>query len=50
MPIVRLTEIAALDSIAVSETSVVILPVAATEAHGPHLPPTTDCDIAEGHL
>lgn len=27
-----------------------ILPVAATEAHGPHLPVSTDCDIAEGHL
>src|SRR5690606_14241216 len=33
-----------------TDRAVVILPVGATEAHGPHLPLTTDCDIAEGHL
>jgi creatinine amidohydrolase len=29
---------------------VVILPLAATEQHGPHLPPSTDLDIGEGLL
>ena len=29
---------------------VVILPLAATEQHGPHLPPSTDCDIGAGLL
>ena len=28
--------------------TVAVLPLAATEQHGPHLPATTDCDIAEG--
>jgi creatinine amidohydrolase len=39
-----------LDRLALTDGSVVILPVGATEAHGPHLPVSTDCDIAEGHL
>ncbi|AEQ52730.1 creatininase family protein [Pelagibacterium halotolerans] len=34
----------------VSAETIAILPVGATEAHGPHLPVSTDCDIAEGHL
>jgi creatinine amidohydrolase len=29
---------------------VVILPLAATEQHGPHLPPSTDLDIGMGLL
>jgi len=32
------------------ETTIAILPVAATEQHGPHLPVTTDTAIAEGML
>ncbi|MEX0627879.1 MAG: creatininase family protein [Cucumibacter sp.] len=34
----------------VGARTVGVLPVAATEPHGPHLPTTTDCDIARGHL
>ena len=33
-----------------SSATVGILPVAAIEPHGPHLPLSTDCDIARGHL
>lgn len=33
-----------------ASSAIGILPVAATEPHGPHLPLSTDCDIAEGHL
>jgi creatinine amidohydrolase len=34
----------------VDAETVAILPVAAIEPHGPHLPLSTDCDIARGHL
>lgn len=50
MPLVRLNSIEALATLDLGANAVAILPVAATEAHGPHLPVTTDCDIAEGHL
>ncbi|WP_127143151.1 creatininase family protein [Pelagibacterium montanilacus] len=39
-----------LDAFRPTAETVAILPVAATEAHGPHLPASTDCDIAEGHI
>ena len=34
----------------VGAATIAILPVAAIEPHGPHLPLSTDCDIARGHL
>ena len=34
----------------VSARTVGVLPVGAIEPHGPHLPLSTDCDIARGHL
>lgn len=34
----------------VSADTIGILPLAAIEPHGPHLPLSTDCDIAQGHL
>ncbi len=50
MPIVFAAETDTLDSKVCADPAIAILPVAATEAHGPHLPNSTDCDIAEGHL
>lgn len=50
MPLTFLKDIDALARAEVDEDTIAILPVAATEAHGPHLPISTDCDIAEGHL
>lgn len=50
MPLATVTKIAALSEHDFTPASITILPVAATEAHGPHLPVATDCDIAEGHL
>jgi creatinine amidohydrolase len=44
------TSIEALSGLGLTQSTIAVLPVAATEAHGPHLPVTTDCDIAEGHL
>jgi creatinine amidohydrolase len=34
----------------ITAQTVGVLPVAAIEPHGPHLPLSTDCDIARGHL
>jgi len=34
----------------VNTRTVGVLPLAAIEPHGPHLPLSTDCDIARGHL
>ncbi|RDE08403.1 creatininase family protein [Pelagibacterium lacus] len=50
LSLVRLDEIDQLDGVSLGARSIAIVPVAATEAHGPHLPASTDCDIAEGHL
>lgn len=50
MPLEFLSTVDRLDDLAITSRTVVILPVAATEPHGPHLPLSTDCDIAEGHL
>lgn len=36
--------------VAADADPVVVLPLGATEQHGPHLPPTTDTEIAEGIL
>lgn len=37
-------------AVAARRDPVVVLPLAATEQHGPHLPPSTDLDIGEGLL
>lgn len=50
MPLTFLKDIDALAQAEVDADTIAILPVAATEAHGPHLPASTDCDIAEGHI
>lgn len=50
MPLVHVSSIEELGRLEFSEHTIAILPVAATEAHGPHLPASTDCDIARGHL
>lgn len=50
MPLASVTKIDTLAEDDFTQATIAILPVAATEAHGPHLPITTDCDIAEGHL
>lgn len=50
MPLVYLDTLAELDGQNLTDRQIGILPVAATEAHGPHLPISTDCDIARGHL
>lgn len=50
MPLAHLDTLDRFDAGAVTDRTVAILPVAATEAHGPHLPVSTDCDIALGHL
>lgn len=51
MPIFNLMELKR-DELAqlVDAQTVGVLPVAAIEPHGPHLPLSTDCDIAAGHL
>ncbi len=46
----RLPSLELLADAVIGPQTIGILPVAATEAHGPHLPVSTDCDIAEGHL
>ncbi|GGA58947.1 creatininase family protein [Pelagibacterium lentulum] len=50
MALSRLPSIDALAGHCLTDKTIGILPVGATEAHGPHLPVSTDCDIAEGHL
>lgn len=50
MPLVHLQPDDRIGAAFRSDRVVAILPVGATEAHGPHLPLSTDCDIAEGHL
>lgn len=50
LPLAHLDTLDRLDAGSVTDRTVAILPVAATEAHGPHLPASTDCDIALGHL
>lgn len=50
LPVTHLDAPVRLNAHAVTAQTIAILPVAATEAHGPHLPITTDCDIAQGHL
>jgi creatinine amidohydrolase len=50
VPLAFLNDIDALADVRIGNGTIAILPVAATEAHGPHLPASTDCDIAQGHL
>jgi len=50
LPLTFVNDIDALADVAVGNGTIAILPVGATEVHGPHLPVSTDCDIAQGHL
>lgn len=50
MPLTFVNENDAVADMRVGSGTIAILPVGATEAHGPHLPVSTDCDIAQGHL
>lgn len=50
MPLTQLQTAERIEALDFASGAVIILPVAATEAHGPHLPLSTDCDIAEGHI
>lgn len=50
MPLVHVSSLEGLNRLQCDAKTIAVLPVAATEAHGPHLPATTDCDIARGHL
>lgn len=50
MPVYDLASLSTTELAALKGPGIVILPLAATEPHGPHLPLSTDTDIAQGHL